>query len=79
MSSNDRHPDDAAMELSIESEREDDGRWIAAVPQLPGCLAYGASREEALSRAQALALRALAERLEHGETRAEPITISIAA
>lgn len=68
-----------AMELSIESEREDDGRWLAEVPQLPGCLAYGATRDEALSRAQALALRVLADRLEHGETRAEPITISIAA
>jgi predicted RNase H-like HicB family nuclease len=71
--------DHQAMELSIESEREDDGRWLAEVPQLPGCLAYGATRDEALSRAQALALRVLADRLEHGETRAEPITISIAA
>lgn len=67
------------MELRIESEREDDGRWLAEVPQLPGCLAYGATRDVALSRAQALALRVLADRLEHGETRAEPITISIAA
>jgi predicted RNase H-like HicB family nuclease len=71
--------DHQAMELSIESEREDDGRWLAEVPQLPGCLADGATRDEALSRAQALALRVLADRLEHGETRAEPITISIAA
>ncbi|MGE0465360.1 MAG: type II toxin-antitoxin system HicB family antitoxin [Steroidobacteraceae bacterium] len=51
------------MNLSIESEREDDGRWLAEVPQLPGVLAYGASRDEALSRAQVLALRVLAERL----------------
>lgn len=67
------------MNLSIESEREDDGRWLAEVPQLPGVLAYGASRDEALSRAQVLALRVLAERLEHGERAAEPIHISIAA
>ena len=67
------------MNLSIESEREDDGRWLAEVPQLPGVLAYGTSRDEALSRAQVLALRVLAERLEHGERTAEPIHISIAA
>jgi len=79
MSGNHRQSHDAAMHLSIESEREDDGRWIAEVPQLPGCLAYGSTREEALSRAEALALRALAERLEHGESTAEPISISIAA
>jgi predicted RNase H-like HicB family nuclease len=67
------------MNLSIESEREDDGRWLAEVPQLPGVMAYGSSRDEALSRAQVLALRVLAERLEHGERIAEPINISIAA
>ena len=67
------------MNLSIESEQEEDGRWLAEVPQLPGVLAYGLSRDEALSRAQILALRVLAERLEHGESSAEPIVISIAA
>lgn len=51
------------MQLSIESEREDDGRWLAEVPQLPGVLAYGQTRDEALSKAQLLALRALVERL----------------
>jgi len=51
----------------VEIERETDGRWIAEVPDLPGVMTYGASREEALTRAQALALRVLAERLEHGE------------
>jgi predicted RNase H-like HicB family nuclease len=55
------------MNLTVEIEREDDGRWIAEVPQLPGVLAYGQSREEAIARAQALALRVIAERLEHGE------------
>ena len=67
------------MEFSIECELEEDGRWLAAVPQLPGVLAYGSSAEEAMSKAEVLALRVLAERLEHGEARAHPITISVAA
>jgi predicted RNase H-like HicB family nuclease len=67
------------MQLSIESEREDDGRWLAEVPQLPGVLAYGANREQALAKAQVLALRVLAERIEHGEGAPEPISVSIAA
>ena len=67
------------MQLSIESEREDYGRWLAEVPQLPGVLAYGANREQALAKAQVLALRVLAERIEHGEGAPEPISISIAA
>jgi predicted RNase H-like HicB family nuclease len=53
--------------FKVEIEQESDGRWIAEVPELPGVLAYGASRQEAVTRAQALALRVLAERLEHGE------------
>lgn len=53
--------------LVIELDREDDGRWIADVVALPGAMAYGASREEAIARAEAIALRVLAERLEHGE------------
>jgi predicted RNase H-like HicB family nuclease len=67
------------MQLSIESEREEDGRWLAEVPQLPGVMAYGSNRSEALAKAQVLALRALAERIEHGEGSPEPISISIAA
>jgi len=67
------------MQLSIESEREEDGRWLAEVPQLPGVLVYGETRNEALSKAQILALRVLAERLENGEGSPEPISISIAA
>lgn len=54
--------------LTIEVEREDDGRWIAEVGDLPGVLAYGDSREEAIERAKALSLRVMADRLEHGET-----------
>ena len=53
--------------FTIEVEREDDGRWLAEVADLPGVLAYGQSRQEAIDRSQALALRVLADRLEHGE------------
>lgn len=53
--------------MRIEIEREDDGRWIAEIPDLPGVLAYGQTREEALAKAKALALRVLADRLDHGE------------
>ncbi len=53
--------------MKIEIEREDDGRWIAEIPELPGVMAYGNSRNEAISKAEALALRVLADRLEHGE------------
>ena len=67
------------MNFEIECEREDDGRWLAEVPQLPGVLAYGSTRDEAMARAQVLALRVLAERLEHGESRPQSISISVAA
>ncbi len=67
------------MDVNIECEREEDGRWLAEVPQLPGVLAYGSSPDEAMARAEVLALRVLAERLEHGESRAHPINISVAA
>lgn len=63
------------MNLTLECEREEDGRWIAEVAALPGVLAYGASANEAMARAEVLALRVLAERLEHGET--APIAINI--
>ena len=53
--------------LRVEIEREDDGRWIAEVVDLPGVVAYGQTREEAVERAKALSLRVLADRLEHGE------------
>jgi predicted RNase H-like HicB family nuclease len=55
------------MTLTVEVEQEDDGRWLAEVLELPGVLAYGSARDEAVGRAQALALRVLADRLEHGE------------
>lgn len=53
--------------FKVEVEQETDGRWIAEVLELPGVITYGASREEAVTHAQALSLRVLAERLEHGE------------
>jgi predicted RNase H-like HicB family nuclease len=53
--------------MKIEIEKEDDGRWIAEVTELPGVLAYGATREEAIAKVEALALRIIAERLDHGE------------
>jgi predicted RNase H-like HicB family nuclease len=53
--------------MKIEIEREEDGRWIAEIPELPGVMVYGDSRNEAIAKAEALALRVLADRLEHGE------------
>ena len=67
------------MTFDIAIERETDGRWIAEVADLPGVLTYGASREEAIARVQALALRVLAERLEHGETKPALIDVSFKA
>jgi predicted RNase H-like HicB family nuclease len=64
------------MNLHLEVEQEDDGRWLAEVVELPGAMAYGATAAEAMAKAEALALRALAEQLEHGE--AAPRTINIA-
>jgi predicted RNase H-like HicB family nuclease len=56
------------MPFTIEVEQEDDGRWLTEIPALPGVLAYGQTREEAIAHAQVLALRVLADRLEHGES-----------
>ena len=67
------------MILKVEIEREDDGRWIGEVLELPGVLAYGASEEEARAKVQALALRVLADRLEHGEASPDLLSISFAA
>jgi len=55
------------MPLTIEVEQEEDGRWLAEVPELPGVLTCGQTRQEAISRAQALSLRVLADRLDNGE------------
>lgn len=55
------------MQFSIETEQESDGRWLTEVIELPDVLAYGTSRQEAVSHAQALALRVVADRLDNGE------------
>jgi len=67
------------MILTIELDQEDDGRWIAEVIDIPGALAYGASPEQAKAKAKAIALRVLADQLEHGETTADLSSISFAA
>lgn len=65
------------MRFTIEFDREVDGRWTANVPDLPGVMAYGDTREEAASRAQALALRVVADRIEHGNGTTELVGISL--
>jgi predicted RNase H-like HicB family nuclease len=69
----------AFMNLTFETEQEDDGRWIAEVPELPGVLAYGATQQQAIIKAEALALRVLAERLENDEALPMDVSIIIAA
>jgi predicted RNase H-like HicB family nuclease len=64
------------MNYTLDCEQEEDGRWIAEVLQLPGVMSYGATREEAIRKAEALALRVIADRLEHHE--AKPTSIHIA-
>ncbi len=56
------------MQLSIEVEQEENGRWISEVVELPGTLTYGQTRAEAIIHAQVLALRVPADRMEHGDT-----------
>ena len=71
--------EEAGMLFTLECEAEDDGRWLAEVPELPGVLAYGSSRKEALANAEILALRVIAEQLENSETAPHEIQISIPA
>ena len=67
------------MVLTVELEQEDDGRWIAEVLELPGVMAYAPSSPEAVAKAKALALRVVADRLEHGEAGPELRDISFKA
>lgn len=67
------------MNLTVEFEQEDDGRWIAEIPDLPGVMVYGQTRDEASAKVQALALRVLAERLEHQEASPALVNISFVA
>lgn len=67
------------MTLSVAFERETDGRWIADIPDLPGVMAYGDTRDEASALVKALALRVIADRLEHGETAPDLATLTFRA
>jgi predicted RNase H-like HicB family nuclease len=65
--------------FKVEIEQEDDGRWLAEVVDLPGVLAYGDTQQAALAKVQALALRVIAEQLDHGETAPDLLSISFNA
>lgn len=68
-----------ARHFRIELEREDDERWIADIPELPGVTTYGRTKSEAICKAEALAFRVLADRLEHGEAEPEqPVGVTFA-
>jgi len=67
------------MNFRVEIEQEEDGRWIAEIVDLPGVLAYGSTSKEAQAKVQALALRVVADRLEHGEAGPDLVSISFAA
>lgn len=67
------------MIFKIEYEQEEDGRWLAEVLDIPGALAYGKTKQEAIAKVQALAFRVLADRLEHEETPPNLLSVSFAA
>jgi len=69
-----------AYNFKIETDREDDGRWIAEIPELPGVMAYGTTRDDAIRSVEALALRVLADKLEAGkENPSDPFAITMAS
>lgn len=79
MSTDRKQPHGARSEdlrFVVETELETDGRWIAEIPQVPGALAYGAKKEEAINKAYAIALRSVADDVEHSE-QAPPNSISL--
>jgi len=67
------------IQFTINCEQEEDGRWIAEVIELPGALAYGRTPEEAMSKVQALGLRVMADRIEHGEETLTLMSLSFVA
>ena len=69
----------SAFDLKVEFDREVDGRWIADIPALPGVTVYGRTRKQALTAVEALALRVIADRIEHGEAVPGEVTVSFAA
>ena len=68
-----------AFTFTVETEQEDDGRWIAEVMEIPGTMVYGTTSDEAIAKVQALALRVLAERVEHGEAGDNFVNVSFQA
>ncbi len=68
-----------SQSFRVELELEADGRWIAEIPELPGVMVYGSTRDDALAKVEALALRVIAEQLEHGERPSAPLDLSFAA
>lgn len=64
------------VHLSIEIDQEDDGRWIAEALELPGVIAYGETREEAISNTERLAIEVIADRIKHGELPASSLNVS---
>jgi predicted RNase H-like HicB family nuclease len=71
-------PKATAFNLQVEFDRETDGRWIADIPALPGVMVYGKTRKQALTAVEALALRVIADRLEHGEAVPGEMAVSFA-
>jgi predicted RNase H-like HicB family nuclease len=67
------------ISLAIEYYREEDGRWLADIPALPGVTAYGRTKKQATAAVQVLALRLIADRLEHGEAVTGPMDVSFVA
>ena len=67
------------MQLTLTVDREEDGRWIVEVPELSGVMVYGATESEAMAKAEVMALRVLADRIEHGEAKPVPISIVLPA
>ena len=67
------------MTFTIETEQETDGRWIAEVMEIPGVMVYGSTIDEAIAKVQALALRVLAEQIEHGDDELEFVSVSFEA
>ena len=72
-------PVERGFSLAIEYYREEDGRWLAEIPALPGVTSYGRTKKQATIAVQALALRLIADRLEHGEADPGPMSVSCIA
>lgn len=75
-----RNPEgyDGGVRLTIELDREDDGRWIAEAVELPGVMCYGATRDEAIAKAERLAIEVIEDRIAHGELASSALAVSFA-